>query len=163
MLFKDQQFEQELKNLNIDYKLEKLSDNFAVLYILPSEIEKVGSIASILSAQRIEAIIRLAPLSQISLGTSGGVVGNEIIGANFFKQNPNINVTGKGVIIAIADSGIDYLHPDFIYPDGTSKILYLWDQTKDGNPPKGYYIGTEYTNEDINRAIRERDASIICR
>ena len=163
VLFKDQQFEQELKNLNIDYKLEKFSDNFAVLYILPSDIEKVGSIASILSAQRIEAIIRLAPLSQISLGTSGGVVGNEIIGANFFKQNPNINVTGKGVIIAIADSGIDYLHPDFIYPDGTSKILYLWDQTKDGNPPKGYYIGTEYTNEDINRAIRERDASIICR
>src|SRR5699024_5037023 len=160
VLFKDQQFEQELKNLNIDYKLEKFSDNFAVLYILPSDIEKVGSIASILSAQRIEAIIRLAPLSQISLGTSGGVVGNEIIGANFFKQNPNINVTGKGVIIAIADSGIDYLHPDFIYPDGTSKILYLWDQTKDGNPPKGYYIGTEYTNEDINRAIRERDDSL---
>ena len=160
MLFKDQQFEQELKNLNIDYKLEKLSDNFAVLYILLSEIEMVGSIASILSAQRIESIIRLAPLSQISLGTSGGVVGNEIIGANFFKQNPNINVTGKGVIIAIADSGIDYLHPDFIYPDGTSKILYLWDQTKDGNPPKGYYIGTEYTNEDINRAIRERDDSL---
>ena len=99
-------------------------------------------------------------MSQISLGTAGGVVGNEIIGANFFKQNPNINVTGKGVIIAIADSGIDYLHPDFIYPDGTSKILYLWDQTKDGNPPKGYYIGTEYTNEDINRAIRERDDSL---
>src|SRR5699024_10500141 len=92
VLFKDQQFEQELKNLNIDYKLEKLSDNFAVLYILLSEIEMVGSIASILSAQRIESIIRLAPLSQISLGTSGGVVGNEIIGANFFKQNPNINV-----------------------------------------------------------------------
>lgn len=160
VLFKDQQFEQELKNLNIDYKLEKLSNDFAILYILPSEIEMVGSIASILSAQRIESIIRLAPLSQISLGTSGGVVGNEIIGANFFKQNPNINVTGKGVIIAIADSGIDYLHPDFIYPDGTSKILYLWDQTKDGNPPKGYYIGTEYTNEDINRAIRERDDSL---
>ena len=51
-------------------------------------------------------------------------------------------------------------HPDFIYPDGTSKILYLWDQTKDGKPPKGYYIGTEYTNEDINKAIREKDASL---
>ncbi len=56
--------------------------------------------------------------------------------------------------------GIDYLHPDFIYPDGTSKILYLWDQTKDGKPPKGYYIGTEYTNEDINKAIREKDATL---
>lgn len=64
------------------------------------------------------------------------------------------------MIIGIVDSGIDYLHPDFIYPDGTSKILYLWDQTKDGKPPKGYYIGTEYTNEDINKAIREKDATL---
>ena len=109
-------------------------------------MQAVGSIVSILSAQKIEPIIRLASLSLISQGPTGGVVGYEIIGANFFKENPNINVTGRGVIIGIADSGIDYLHPDFIYPDGTSKILYLWDQTKDGKPPKGYYIGTEYTN-----------------
>jgi len=153
-------FEEDLKKLNINYRLEKLSDDFGVLYISPKDIDKAGSIANILSAQTIESIIRLASLSQISQGTTGGVVGNEIIGANFFKENPNINVTGRGVIIGIADSGIDYLHPDFIYPDGTSKILYLWDQTKDGNPPEGYHIGTEYTNEDINRAIREKDDTL---
>ncbi len=158
--FENQQFEEDLKNLNITYRLERISDNFAILYISPSDMQAVGSIANILSAQTIESIIRLASLSQISQGTTGGVVGNEIIGANFFKENPNINVTGRGVIIGIADSGIDYLHPDFIYPDGTSKILYLWDQTKDGNPPEGYHIGTEYTNEDINRAIREKDDTL---
>lgn len=160
VLFENQQFEEDLKKLNINYRLEKLSDDFGVLYISPKDIDKAGSIANILSAQTIESIIRLASLSQISQGTTGGVVGNEIIGANFFKENPNINVTGRGVIIGIADSGIDYLHPDFIYPDGTSKILYLWDQTKDGNPPEGYHIGTEYTNEDINRAIREKDDTL---
>ncbi|WP_282192686.1 bifunctional germination protease/germinant receptor pseudoprotease CspBA [Romboutsia ilealis] len=160
VLFENQQFEEDLKKLNINYRLEKLSDDFGVLYISPSDMQAVGSIANILSAQTIESIIRLASLSQISQGTTGGVVGNEIIGANFFKENPNINVTGRGVIIGIADSGIDYLHPDFIYPDGTSKILYLWDQTKDGNPPEGYHIGTEYTNEDINRAIREKDDTL---
>ena len=158
--FENQQFEEDLKNLNITYRLERISDNFAILYISPSDMQAVGNIANILSAQTIESIIRLASLSQISQGTTGGVVGNEIIGANFFKENPNINVTGRGVIIGIADSGIDYLHPDFIYPDGTSKILYLWDQTKDGNPPEGYHIGTEYTNEDINRAIREKDDTL---
>lgn len=158
--FENQQFEEDLKKLKIPYRLEIISDNFGVLYISSNDIQSVGSIVSILSTQKIEPIIRLASLSQISQGTTGGVVGNEIIGANFFKENPNINVTGKGVIIGIADSGIDYLHPDFIYPDGTSKILYLWDQTKDGNPPKGYYIGTEYTNEDINKAIRENDDTL---
>lgn len=160
VVFENQQFEEDLKQLNIPYRLERFSNDFSVLYILPEDIDKAGSIVSILSAQRVESIVNLASLSQISQGTTGGVVGNETIGSNFFKNNPNINVTGRGVIIGIADSGIDYLHPDFIYPDGTSKILYLWDQTKDGKPPEGYYIGTEYTNEDINKAIREKDATL---
>ena len=86
VLFKDQQFEEELNSLNIEYRLEQLSNDFAILYILPSDIQIAGRIASILSAQRIEAIVRLAPLSQISLGTAGGVVGNEIIGANFLSK-----------------------------------------------------------------------------
>ena len=37
--------------------------------------------------------------------------------------------TGKGVIIAIIDSGIDYAHPDFCNSDGSTRILELWDQT----------------------------------
>jgi subtilisin family serine protease len=31
-------------------------------------------------------------------------------------------VTGKGVTIAILDRGIDWQHPDFIKPDGTTRI-----------------------------------------
>lgn len=159
ILFKPE-FEEDLKQLNVPYKLEKFSPNFGVIYIPYTESSNLGKIITLLSGQRIEQLVKLSSLSQVSQGTSGGVVANEIIGANFFKENPNINVTGKGVVIALAGSGIDYLHPDFIYPDGTSKILYLWDQTKDGNPPEGYLIGTEYTNEDINKAIKEKDASL---
>ena len=29
----------------------------------------------------------------------------------------------------------------------------MWDQTITGTPPEGYYIGTEYTEEDINQAL----------
>ncbi|MFR3499274.1 MAG: S8 family serine peptidase, partial [Paraclostridium bifermentans] len=65
-----------------------------------------------------------------------------------------------GTLIAIIDTGIDYLHKDFIYPDGTSKIRYLWDQSKEGKPPNGFFIGTEYTREDINKAINENDSSL---
>ena len=53
------------------------------------------------------------------------------------------DLTGKGVLIAIIDSGIDYLHPDFQNPDGTSRILYLWDQGRD----------IVYTKEEINEAL----------
>lgn len=51
-------------------------------------------------------------------------------------------LTGEGVLVACIDSGIDYSHPDFRKPDGSSRILRLWDQTIQGNPPKGYFLGT---------------------
>jgi len=63
------------------------------------------------------------------------------------------NLFGEGVLVAIIDSGIDYTHPDFRNPDGTSRIAVLWDQTIQGSPPTGYDIGTLYTNEQINEAL----------
>lgn len=36
----------------------------------------------------------------------------------------------------------------------------MWDQTKEGNPPQGFFFGTEYTKEDINKAISENDATL---
>ena len=36
---------------------------------------------------------------------------------------------GEGVIVGVIDSGIDYTNPHFRNADGTSRILYLWDQT----------------------------------
>lgn len=62
------------------------------------------------------------------------------------------------MIVAALDSGIDYAHPDFRNPDGTTRILFLWDQTIPGNPPAGYQRGTEYTQRQINEALAEYEA-----
>lgn len=62
-------------------------------------------------------------------------------------------LTGKGVLVACVDSGIDYSHPDFRKEDGSTRILRLWDQSVPGNPPQGYQIGTEYTKEQIDAAL----------
>ena len=68
-------------------------------------------------------------------------------------QNGVSGLTGRGVLVGIVDSGIDFFHPDFKTEDGSSRILSLWDQSIPGNPPEGYVIGTEYTKEEINKAL----------
>lgn len=153
-------FEDELREVAPGAEFFKLSNNFAIVYPKGDYVTQFQSIVSMRSVLRVEPLVRLSLLGEISQGTSGGVNANEEIGVNFLKNNPNISLTGRGVAIAIISSGIDYLHPDFIYEDGTSKILYLWDQTKEGNPPEGFYIGTEYTREQINEAIANNDRSL---
>ena len=70
-------------------------------------------------------------------------------------QNPPFSLFGSGVLVAIIDSGIDYTNPDFVNDDGTTRIRNLWDQTIMGNPPEGYLIGTEFTREQIDEAIKQ--------
>ncbi|MBD5500117.1 MAG: S8 family peptidase [Lachnospiraceae bacterium] len=67
-------------------------------------------------------------------------------------------LTGKNVLIAVIDSGIDYSSQEFIDRTG-SRIRYLWDQTlipseNIGNPPEGYSIGVEFSQEKINEALK---------
>lgn len=65
------------------------------------------------------------------------------------------NLHGAGILVACVDSGIDYSHPDFRNPDGSTRIVSLWDQTIPGEPPDGYFLGTEYTEELINEALEK--------
>ncbi len=68
-------------------------------------------------------------------------------------QRPPLSLTGRGVLVAVLDSGADYRHPEFRNLDGTTRIRALWDQTAEGTPPPGYYVGTEYTQEQLNEAL----------
>lgn len=74
-------------------------------------------------------------------------------------QEAPLSLTGKGVLLSIIDSGIDYMHPDFQNADGSTRILALWDQTITPDPsknflsPPGYTLGTLFTEEQINAAI----------
>lgn len=68
-------------------------------------------------------------------------------------QRPPLSLTGRGVLVAVLDSGADYRHPEFRKPDGTTRIRNLWDQTKEGRPPAGYHLGTEYTEVQLNESL----------
>lgn len=86
-------------------------------------------------------------------------VGSEASGVNRLRRFPDFNFRGKGTIVGIVDTGIDYTNPVFQHPDGTSKILSLWDQTIDSEnqyPSYRYipYFGTEYSADQINQALK---------
>lgn len=72
-------------------------------------------------------------------------------------QIPPLDLSGRGILVGIVDSGIDYRHPDFVNEDGTTRILRLWDQSVAGEPPQGYAMGTEYGSEQIDQALRAPD------
>ncbi len=64
--------------------------------------------------------------------------------------------TGRDVIVGIVDTGLDLTHADLHYPDGSTKVIALWDQTS-VNPkypaPQGYSYGSEYTGYEINQGL----------
>lgn len=60
----------------------------------------------------------------------------------------------KNVCSYLTGEGIDYMDAAFRDEAGNTRILAMWDQTVQNGPaPEGYLYGTEYSREDINRAI----------
>ena len=153
-------FIDELKKLGMEEDFIQLSLNTGILFSKLNYEEGLLKLFESEVTVRSKSIVKMEYLGEPVSGEIGGVNANEEIGVNFIKNNPNLNLTGRGVLICVADSGIDYLHEDFINEDGSSKIAYIWDQNKDGNPPENFYIGTEYTREDINKAISDNDKSL---
>ena len=75
-------------------------------------------------------------------------------------RTPFLN--GRGVLLAVLDSGITWDLEVFRKTDGSTRIRYLWDQTvseetgdvRYGKMPDEFSLGTEYTAEEINAALQ---------
>lgn len=130
-----------LAKLYPQIEVSMLLENFALLRLPPSLIPTISALPQILYIEMPHYISfeilsgkRSSCITQVTL--------------------PPLSLTGNGVLVGFVDSGIDLTHPDFQDQNGNSRVLFLWDQTRDEYPPDGYLFGTEYNNEQINEALR---------
>ena len=79
-------------------------------------------------------------------------VNNRINDAHSGVAPLNTGYTGKDVVVGFIDTGIDWMHDDFKNADGSTRILYLWDQTlgTNVNTPSTYGYGQHWDSTAIN-------------
>lgn len=71
------------------------------------------------------------------------------------QNYPTLQLKGEHIMVGFLDTGIDYESPVFRNIDGTTRIAGIWDQTiQSGPPPENFAYGTEYTENDLNEALR---------
>ena len=150
----------EIKSYNIIYTgrkeslIESLINNNITQYIFLNDLLLVIYVGNDFNENIFDRINQIvwweSPYSMSSLinitdNLSQGVPILQATDMSNMSNNLYNRLQGEGSIVAIIDSGIDYLNQDFINEDGSSKILYLWDQESDyGSPPDNMLFGSEY-------------------
>ena len=153
-----QDFESELQQNSINRYII-LNNLIAVIYVEDNfQEEKLSNLKTI---SWWEISNPMSSLINITNNLSQGESVRSAAGTDYIYNNPYITPTGENVLIAIIDSGINYLHPDFINPDQTTKIVSIWDQESTvKEAPDGYLFGSEFTREEINEAIRQNNPTL---
>lgn len=161
--------EERLKSLELEVGYQPIEREWDLIIKYTGDLEAVREIASAVTELmnefavitiREDRIGLLAALPQVEYIEKPKRLFFEAFNGRrvsciFPVQEPPFSLFGRGILVAVIDSGIDYTHPDFRNPDGSTRIRAIWDQTIQGNPPQGYVIGTEYTEEQINEALSQ--------
>lgn len=119
---------QKLTEWNI--RVEEMIAGYAILTVPESEMNRLAQVEEI---EYVEKPKRLFFSDMAGNTASCYAPGSQI----------SRELTGRGVLVAVIDSGISYYNRDFCNADGTTRILYLWDQVLD----------MEFNAEQINEAL----------
>ena len=144
-----------------DYPLEGLVQDGSLCYVQVEGNYNIVYVDSPGLARRevtlpdYQNVPKLYGLMQLSPGQAAFDPGNLITSGITQVQGPPLNLTGRGVVVCVIDTGIDYTNGAFRDENGNSRILAIWDQTEqNGTPPSGFYYGSEYRREQINAALQ---------
>ena len=142
-----------LENTGLDFCHINVDDLYNIVYVNQGDIRNVTDYVF-----DYKAVPKLYGLMQTG-GAGRSFDPNSLIASGITQaQRPPLSLSGRGVVICIIDTGIDYTDMAFRDSEGNSRILAIWDQTdQSGRPPEGLFYGTEYTREDIDRALGAQD------
>lgn len=149
---------------NEEVYILKINDEYATIFISRSVIQKNNELTNDQDVNYIRNIIndyfdvtnfRVIYIVPPQLYTLQSISAIEAAQVSLLQANIPLNLDGKGVIVGIIDTGIDYLSEEFRDENGKSRIISIWDQTivskaiEDNSIP----FGAIYNNEKINNAI----------
>ncbi len=137
-----------------DYCYTPIDGNLGLVSVERSQASDISLLS--IDVQYLPELYGLQEIQELQASQNTGMFNIqplENLGALSVQREP-LNLTGRGVIIGIADTGIDYTNPVFRKPDGTTRIVAIWDQTiQEGEAPPEFGYGSVYTKEQINEAL----------
>lgn len=130
--------------LEENYCVQRINEQYVVVYLPREEQDRQ------LDQSPYSSVPKCYGLADVESMSDAGI--------DRIQVYPGLNLTGKDVILGIVDTGIDYQNQVFQNPDGSSRILRIWDQSdQSGSLPAGFVFGSEYTKEQIDQALTMED------
>ncbi len=136
-------YEDQMEKVSLIRLVERLDGEVTYVYRrLPLIALEIPLSKAPLLVSRVESASLVPDIKvRISLNESVGLIVDRDR-LETISNRLGIEINGSGVKIAILDTGIDPTHPDFYFPNGTSKIVYSVSMVPEEGPEDLHGHGT---------------------